>query len=317
VKGLDRRLEDEAKLAPFPPLDMANFKIRLSCMRDGVYRFGGQRIKELFVTKLLDKYDEPSQLRVFGKKIDSITGFCEFIKQGPWDDTMRSIVHYAQDGMWDSGNKWTQPLERELTDMLAIRWTGKRAYDVDHPKGRNTDGNCFKHLFVRKKAALVGRIRDTTRRVWYEGIYARQPSTKETKGDPKIPRVADFIKVCHAVSGFSGYIGYCVGHKQLDPPMVAFADSPSGSNASDLTTNSNDVTLPPELFPHKSRKKPEADDDTQGSKRTMSTSTTSGCERDSAATARILHLENILREAEKKGFRSKYRGERSVCVACV
>lgn len=213
VNSLDRRLPNENK-GPFPNIKMDDFKKRLSSLREGIYKWGGQQISEIFVKMMCEKYPEAKQLCVQGKKISSISDFCKFVINGPWDDTMRTIVHYAQDGMWESDNKWSINLEKELTDMLAIRWSGK-SVNQHFTCQRNTEGNCAHHLFVKKKNQVITRIRDTTRRHWKEAIYARQPIKKQAKKPSKIPKVMQYIKVDCTGRGFKGIIGYCEGHVEL------------------------------------------------------------------------------------------------------
>lgn len=218
VNSLDRRLPDEIN-GPFPNLELEDFKKRLSSVREGIYKWGGQRISEIFVQKMCEQFPEPDLICVNGKKITSISDFCRFVIKGPWDDTMRVIVHYAQDGMWESDNKWSINLEKEIADMLAITWSGESVNPHFTPK-RNTEGNCAHHLFVKKKNQVVTRIRDTTRRHWKEAIYARQPVKKDAKKTSKIPKVMSYIKVDSASRGFKGIIGYCEGHAELGTPMI-------------------------------------------------------------------------------------------------
>lgn len=313
IKALDRRLPDEVATSAFPPITVEQFKKRLCSLRDGIYRWGGQRIKEIFIENLSEKYPH---LRLQGRGLTSVTAFCKFVRLGPWDDTMRAIVHYAQDGMWESDNKWSINLEKELADLLAITWSGAHANELHKPE-RNTDGNCFHHLFVKRKASLCTRIRDTTKRTWLEAIYARQPAARESylnKNKSQIPKVVEYIKIEFCVSGFRGILGYCTGHPKLKKPRLVVAGSPSGENASSISGGS-DSSPDPIHFPHLSRRGNDADDVSVGS---VSVSiATPGCNSDYGAIfkqyTQVQKLEYLLAQ-EKKRLRDEEMNGKFPCM---
>jgi hypothetical protein len=132
VLSLDRRIGDE-RLLPFPQPLWCDFKPRLDELRTGTVKWGSQRVDEYFVKTLNSRYSgekgtkyEPLVL-LDGRPIRCLSNFTAYIKAGPWDDRMRSIVHFAQDQMWDVSNSWALPLEEEFARILGIRFTGLRA----------------------------------------------------------------------------------------------------------------------------------------------------------------------------------------------
>lgn len=297
--ALDRRV-GEARKDNFPDLTMEMFKEKMTSMREAIYRWAGQKVKEVFVDKMHEKFDEQDQLRWQGRKINSVAGFLEIIKAGPWNDEMRRMVAYAQDTLWDTSNDWTKPLVTEISDLMAIKWSGSHA-NKNRPEGRTTDGNCIKHLLVKRKNSLVTNFRDNTRRIHYEGIWCREVPEKKPKekvGTTKasrIPRVVEYIRVTHAVSGFIGYIGYCEGHPKLKVPAVATLDSPSGSNASTLTPNHDECTPDHRLWgdTNKPRNGLESDDSGDSLTTAKTDSTTAGC-HNTLVKDRIAYMEDFI-----------------------
>jgi hypothetical protein len=303
IRCLDKRLPAEMNGTDFPPIAFDDFLKRLNHLRKGTYDFGAQRIKEIFVENLSDMYPD---LRVNGRKIKSIRDFCSWIKQGPWDDAMRNIVHYAQDGMWESDNKWAINLEKEYCNLLAISWLGSYANEL-HQSQRNTEGNCAHALFVKKKASMMTTIRDTTKRTYLEAIYARIPAKREAfKNTSKIPQVIEFTRVIKAVSGFYGILAYCEGHPRYKIPELVMADSPSGDNASAVSSQATEGTADGERYLNKPRK-PIDDASNLFSESDVSIDT-GGCEEDSHAISTRKNetrlLESTLdKEARRHGAR--------------
>ena len=182
---------------------------------------------------MLAECNGANELLVNGRKMRNHHDFCTIIKNGPWDSKMRGMVHFAQDGMWESNNSWSLNLEEEFATMMGITWLGKNAF-AGHVEKRNTQGNCAHHLFVKNKTSLVTRFRNTTRRKWLEAIYARQRVKKEKLHlkPTNIPVVVgDYIKASYGESGFNGWIGYCEGHKYWNDTAVPTVLVPAVSAA--------------------------------------------------------------------------------------
>jgi hypothetical protein len=318
INSLDRRLP--GSIEKFPKISMEDFKRRVTDVRKGIYQWGGQRVKEYFIRSMYEEYGEGGKLLLHGKRIKTIGDFCQWIAFGPWDDTMRCIVHYAQDRMWTSDNKWAIDLEKEFSDMMAITWLPTHA-DESTPD-RVTQGRCAHHLFVKRKNQMITRIRDATKRKHFEAIFARLPGARSSKTEntstSKVPKVMEYIKVYNHISGFSGYIGYCEGHQELNKPKYVYADSPSGSNASDIS--SCQETPNHLLWPHHTRKLSGENDISVGS--TATTMATAGCEEvpNAAAIAIIRALEQTIKEQadmmERRFGRASSELHRCVC-ACI
>lgn len=248
IHSLDRRLPEERENTDFPTMNIEDFGKRLSSLRDATYSWGGQRVKEIFVEKMLAKFYGEEELLLGGRKMRNHHDFCTIIKNGPWNDKMRAMVHYAQDGMWETNNRWSIQLEAEYAAMLGIKWSEKHS-NVNYQEERSTEGNCAHHLFVKNKTSLVTRFRNTTKRAWLEAIYAREPAKNETVKPSKIPRVIDHIKTTNALSGFVGWIGYCEGHQKFKMPKTVYVYT--DSDASSLSTND---TPDKRLFPTQRRR---------------------------------------------------------------
>lgn len=259
IHSLDRRLPAERENTEFPALTIDEFGKRLSSLRDATYSWGGQRVKEIFVKNMLAKFDGEDELLLGGRKMRNHHDFCTIIKNGPWNDKMRAMVHYAQDGMWESNNRWSIQLEVEYAAMLGIKWSEKHSH-VNYQEERRTEGNCAHHLFVKNKTSLVTRFRNTTKRLWLEAIYAREPTKNDTVKPSKIPRVVEYIKTTYALSGFIGWIGKCEGHATLKIPKTVYVYT--DSDASSLSTND---TPDKRLFPIQRRRVNDADEETSAS----------------------------------------------------
>lgn len=222
VKSLDRRM-GVAREEPLPNIEWEEFSSKLTSLRKGTVQWGAARVQHLFIQRLHSKFD--GIVSVDGSKVHSLSSFTDFVTAGPWDDRMRNIVFYAQDGMWEKCNSWSYNLEAEYARMLGITFTGVKA-NGSRPK-RTHKGKCAHYLFVKCKGTLVNTIRNTTKRVWKEALFHRRPKT------PKVPALTvmtenaesanhtrSIPKILHytssqAISGFTGVIGICEGHPSL------------------------------------------------------------------------------------------------------
>ena len=148
-------------------------------------------------------------------------------------------------------------------------------------------------------------IRDTTRRTYLEAIYARIPAKKEAvQKASKIPKVIEYTRALKVVSGFHGILAYCEGHPRYKIPELVMADSPSGDNASAISSQATEGTADGERFLHKPRK---PIDDASNLLSDVSIDT-GGCEEGSSAISTRKNetrlLESTLdKEARRRGAR--------------
>lgn len=247
---------------PYPTIKWEDFAPKLTQLRKGTVQWGAARVQELFVHRLNSKFDD---LFLNGSRVNSLSSFTDFIKAGPWDDKMRGIVFYAQDGMWEKCNSWSYNLEAEYARMLGIKFTGVRANGT---KAKRTHkGKCAHYLFVKCKGTLVNTIRNATKRAWKEALFNRKPKVtkvSEEEGGEGIPLpmetdaddMAKHIpKILHyqsrenaatsgfaAIPGFNGVIAICEGHASLQPATQAVGmsfSSPSIASSASSSTLTN------------------------------------------------------------------------------
>lgn len=321
MKCLDRRVGDDRD-DEFPSLGMDEFQSRLTSLRTGTVKWGTARVEQIFIQKLNERYcidpedlwDPTSRfppsdlekacevLRLNGKPLRSLSDFTAFIRAGPWDKRMKTIVFYAQDGMWDASNSWACTLESEYAKMLGITFTEQRV-NGSMPK-RVTQGNCAHYLFVKSKGTLVATIRNTTKRAYKEAIFRRQPKEKlpsTTRKEGKtsnIPRIMNYETKMYVDDGFPGVVGYCEGHPSLSKPSsVHITDS--ASTMDDCSSVSTPATPHPILNPgdpRASKQRATVICSTGSTSSTLTGSTsstlTTGCTEDTSRDAelRLLYL---------------------------
>lgn len=306
MKCFDRRIGVDRDMAT-EGIKWDDFKPRLSELRTATVKWGSARVEQIFIKNLNDKFHyvrDPSnvihecssdlrsqKLLLNGRSIRCLSDFTAFIRAGPWDNKMRDIVHYAQDVMWDVSNTWAVTLEEEYTKMLGIRFSGQRADPNNVPK-RITQGNCAHYLFVKVKGTLVSTIRNTTRRVWREALFARRPikdkqesvpSTTHKENNSKIPRILHYEHVLRCTDGegyFGGVIGYCEGHPKLAKPAVVQTISCAEDDDTTLSSASTPHPLINFGDPRASKQRVtnnRSDDSPSTTSATTRSTTTTGC----------------------------------------
>jgi hypothetical protein len=236
-----------AREETLPEVGWEEFGCKLTSLRKGTVQWGAARVQQLFIQRLHSKFDGIVALN--GRKVHSLSSFTDFVTAGPWDDRMRNIVFYAQDGMWEKCNSWSYNLEAEYTRMLGIAFTGIKANGF-RPK-RIHKGKCAHYLFVKSKGTLVNTIRNATKRVWKEALFHRRPKVSKAPAvvqpesvtnNTSVPRILHY-ESSQAISGFNGVIGICEGHPSflLIPTIThVMGSSAASSNApSDTSTISS------------------------------------------------------------------------------
>lgn len=243
---------------PYPTIKWEDFAPKLTQLRKGTVQWGAARVQELFIHRLNNKFDD---LFLNGSRVNSLSSFTDFIKAGPWDDKMRAIVFYAQDGMWEKCNSWSYNLEAEYARMLGIKFTGMRANGTK-PK-RTHKGKCAHYLFVKCKGTLVNTIRNATKRAWKEALFNRKPKVTKVSEEGGgegilLPMEMDadamakhVPKILHyqsrevaatsgfaAIPGFNGVIGICEGHASLQPMTQAVGMSFSSPSIASIASSS-------------------------------------------------------------------------------
>jgi hypothetical protein len=312
MKCFDRRIGEDRE-TDSQGIKWDDFQPRLSELRTATVKWGSARVEQIFIKNLNDKFHyvrDPSKVNSYecsldlrsqklllnGRSLRCLSDFTAFIRAGPWDNRMRDVVHYAQDGMWDVSNTWAVALEEEYTKMLGIRFSGERADPNNVPK-RITQGNCAHYLFVKSKGTLVSTIRNTTRRVWREAIFVRRPikdkqenfpSTTHKEKGSKIPKILHYDNVLRCTDGegyFGGVIGYCEGHPHLVKPAVVQTISSKAvpCTEDDDTTLSSAPTPHPLVHPGDPRASRQrvthnrSDDSPSTNSATTRSTTTTGC----------------------------------------
>lgn len=237
MAGLDKR-DMALRKEKLTGISREEFAVRLRMLRMATVKWGSARVEAIFVSLLNAKYPD---LQVNSKKISSSADFCGWIKQGPWDNTMRGIVAYASGEMWGDNNQWAINLEHEYFSMLKVKTSGKKSNGTRAKKAHK--GNCASAVFVKVKGSLVGKFRNTCKRRYKEAVYSRtekmnlSSSTKEAqpaddeedesteaassaecskkKKRNTIPKLSVQQEAEIESHGFHGYLGKCEGHADL------------------------------------------------------------------------------------------------------
>ena len=153
ICALDKREAALRKQGNITGISREQFAVRLRMLRMATVKWGSARVETIFVSLLSAKYPD---LRVKGKQIASSADFCEWIKQGPWDNTMREIVAYASGDMWGDNNQWAINLEQKYFSMLKVKTSGRKSNNSRAKKAHK--GRCASAVFVKVKGSLVGKF---------------------------------------------------------------------------------------------------------------------------------------------------------------
>lgn len=198
IKAIDKR-SDLNKRGMSAGITMDEFAKRLSKFRTGALKWGSARMEALFVEKLNQRFPD---LTVNGRRITSSQDFCELIKLGPWDKTLKQMVAYAQHGMWGDGNQDAINLEQAFCKMMRIEFSG--FLSNGQPPRKMHKGHCLAQLFVKVKGMILGKIRNTCKKRYREAVYTR-------KEDPKTHELKFQIIAEEKEEGFHGKLGIFVG----------------------------------------------------------------------------------------------------------
>jgi hypothetical protein len=136
-------------------------------------KWGNSEMEKYFVQELNRQYPH---LRVLNHLLNSSADFCEWIKQGIWDNEKRAIVDFASHTMWGDNNQWAINQERRFTKMLQIQFTGYKANGAQMNKMHQ--GKCAAAIFVKSKGCLVTKICNTCKQCWKEAVYSRNEEPK-------------------------------------------------------------------------------------------------------------------------------------------
>ena len=270
VSALDKR-DIALRTEGITGISREQFAVRLRMLRMATVKWGSARVESIFVGLLSAKYPD---LKVKGRKIASSADFCEWIKQGPWDNKMREIVAYASGDMWGDNNQWAINLEQQYFSMLHVKTSGKKCNNTRAKKAHK--GRCACAVFVKVKGSLVGKFRNTCKRRYKEAVYNRtekpniQASSSANNEAPPDDEENDSLEETSAGStggasskkkkrntipkllvqvdaeldshGFHGYIGKCEGHPDLKAKkpvsmVVDGADTDAASTFSPITAS--------------------------------------------------------------------------------
>jgi hypothetical protein len=113
---LDQR-QDGAQGSVLSGVSIEDFERRLQCLRMATLKWGNSQMEKYFIKELNRQYPH---LHVLNHPLNSSTDFCEWIKQGIWDNEKRAIVDFASHTMWGDNNQWAINQERRFTKMLQI-----------------------------------------------------------------------------------------------------------------------------------------------------------------------------------------------------
>lgn len=160
-------------------ITIEDFEKRLMAVRMGALKWGSARIEAIFKDKINKQY--PAVL-VNGRAIECSQDFCDVIKLGPWDNTLRGMVSFAQHEMWGDSNQDSVNLEHEFREIIRVKFTGYLSNG--EPPKKLHKGRCFSQLFVKVKNMMIGKIRNTCKRRWREAVYSRKedPSSHARAG---------------------------------------------------------------------------------------------------------------------------------------
>jgi hypothetical protein len=246
---LDRR-QDGAQGSVLSGISIEDFERRLQCLRMATLKWGNSEMEKYFVQELNRQYPH---LRVLNHPLNSSADFCEWIKQGIWDNEKRAIVDFASHTMWGDNNQWAINQERRFTKMLQIQFTGYKANGAQMNKMHQ--GKCAAAIFVKSKGCLVTKIRNTCKRRWKEAVYSRNEEPKiadeesvesgqssensvRSENKRKVPILLHQEVANVETHGFTGIVGYCEGH----PKLAVLKAKKSPKSVVDVAATTDDHT---------------------------------------------------------------------------
>ena len=238
IQALDKRFDSSR--GTFAGITIEEFARRLTDLRAAIVKLANAKVEEYMVENTKREY--PS-LRINNREIESCSDICDIIRKGPWDKPIKALAYYAIVGLWGENNQFAINMEKEICDLLRIKFSG--FLSNGEAPSKNHKGKCISANIVKVKGTKVQTIRNCCRNRWHEAPMHRNERKKledssgsadgsgEGKSESKLIKMEEATVETH---GFHGKMGIFIGHPSHAPSVVA--STMTGSSVSPLTHES-------------------------------------------------------------------------------
>jgi hypothetical protein len=225
---LSSKRQDGTQGSVLSGVSIEDFERRLQCLGMATSKWGNSEMEKYFVQELNRQYPH---LWVLNHPLNSSADFCEWIKQGIWDNEKHTIVDFVSYTIWGDNNQWAINQERRFMKMLQIQFTGYKANGMQ--KNKMHQGKCAAAIFVMSKGCIVTKIHNTCKWCWKEAVYSRNKEPKivdeessvesrqssensvRSKNKWKVSILLHQEVASVETHGFNSNVGYCEGHPKL------------------------------------------------------------------------------------------------------